>query len=190
MNPHSCNNFKTALVAAYYGRPEKLEEADLVCLRLAKYYNCIGTTGVEINRGETVSNFTKWKALKYLMKDPVEIWDTNLKASYASSYGVSVSDGPKKLEGLRLLKEMLYSVVGKDETGKDITLYQTIYSYQHILELKKWNALGNFDRVSSMIVRALQWKLDDIRASKQFANRKKLKNIDEYSKDILHRDWF
>ena len=41
-----------------------------------------------------------------------------------------------------------------------------------------------------MIVRALQWKLDDIRASKQLANRKKLKNIDEYSKDILHRDWF
>ena len=190
MNPHPCNNFKTALVAAYYGRPEKLEEADLVCLRLAKYYNCIGTTGVEINRGETVSNFTKWKALKYLMKDPVEIWDTSLKASSAASYGVNMGDGPKKLEGLRLLKEMLYSVIGKDELGRDVKLYQTIYCYQHILELKKWNALGNFDRVSSMIVRALQWKLEDIRATKSLAHRKKLKEIDEYSKDILHRDWF
>ena len=190
MNPHPCNNFKSALVAAYYGRPEKLEEADLVCLRLAKYYNCIGTTGVEINRGETVSNFTKWKALKYLMKDPVEIWDTSLKASSAASYGVNMGDGPKKLEGLRLLKEMLYSVVGKDELGRDVKLYQTIYCYQHILELKKWNALGNFDRVSSMIVRALQWKLEDIRATKALAHRKKLKESDEYSKDILHRDWF
>ena len=190
MNPHPCNNFKSALVAAYYGRPEKLEEADLVCLRLAKYYNCIGTTGVEINRGETVSNFTKWKALKYLMKDPVEIWDTSLKASSAASYGVNMGDGPKKLEGLRLLKEMLYSVVGKDELGRDVKLYQTIYCYQHILELKKWNALGNFDRVSAMIVRALQWKLEDIRATKALAHRKKLKEINEYSKDILHRDWF
>ena len=190
MNPCQYNGFKTALVAAYYGRPEKLEEADKVCLLLAKYYNCIDTTGVEINRGETVSNFTKWKALKYLMKDPVEIWDTSLKASSAASYGVNMGDGPKKLEGLRLLKEMLYSVIGKDELGRDVKLYQTIYCYQHILELKKWNALGNFDRVSSMIVRALQWKLEDIRATKSLAHRKKLKEIDEYSKDILHRDWF
>src|SRR5574344_1290372 len=149
MEPCKYNGFKTALVAAYYGRPEKLEEADKVCLLLAKYYNCIGTTGVEINRGETVSNFTKWKALKYLMKDPVEIWDTSLKASSAASYGVNMGDGPKKLEGLRLLKEMLYSVIGKDELGRDVKLYQTIYCYQHILELKKWNALGNIDRVSS-----------------------------------------
>ena len=41
-----------------------------------------------------------------------------------------------------------------------------------------------------MIVRALQWKLEDIRATKALAHRKKLKESDEYSKDILHRDWF
>ena len=190
MNPMPCNNFKTALVCAYYGRPEKLEEADKVCYLLARYYNCIGTTGVEVNRGETVSNFTKWKALKYLMKDPVQIWDTSLKSQVASSYGVTIGDGPKKLEGLRLLKEMLYSVIGKDELGNDIKLYHTIYSYQHILELKKWNNLGNFDRVSSMIIRGLQHRLADIEAAKQLAHRKKLKDKDEYSKDILHRNWF
>lgn len=190
MNPMPCNNFKTALVAAYYGRPEKLEDADKICLLLAKYYNCIGTTGVEVNRGETVSNFTKWKALKYLMKDPVQIWDTSLKSSVASTYGVNIGDGPKKLEGLRLLKEMLYSSIGKDDLGNDVKLYQTIYSYQHILELKKWNSLGNFDRVSSMIVRALQWRLSDIEASKALAHRKKVKEVDAYSKDILHRSWF
>ena len=73
---------------------------------------------MKLNRGETVSNFTKWKALKYLMKDPVQIWDTSLKSQVASSYGVTIGDGPKKLEGLRLLKEMLYSVIGKDEVRK------------------------------------------------------------------------
>ena len=189
MNPCQYNGFKTALVCAYYGRPEKLEEADKVCLLLAKYYNCVGTTGVEINRGETVSNFTKWKALKYLMKDPVQIWDTTLKGATVGTYGVNMSDGAKKLEGLRLLKEMLYTVIGKDDLGNDVYLFQTIYDYQTILELKKWNSLGNFDRVSQMIIRALQWKLEDIEAAKALAHRKKvLENPD--TRNILMRDWF
>ena len=189
MNPCTYNGFKTALVCAYYGRPEKLEQADRVCFYLAIYYNCIGTTGVEINRGETVSNFTKWKALKYLMRDPVQIWDTSIKGAVVGSYGVNMGDGAKKLEGLRLLKEMLYSIVGKNDLGEDIYLFQTIYDYQSILELKKWNSLGNFDRVSEMIIRALQWKLSDIEAAKELAHRKKLKEINN-TKDILHRDWF
>ena len=189
MNPCQYNGFKTALVAAYYGRPEKLEEADKVCLLLAKYYNCIDTTGVEINRGETVSNFTKWKALKYLMKDPVEIWDTSIKGSVVATYGVNMGDGTKKLEGLRLLKEMLYSVIGKDDLGNDVYLFQTIYDYQSILELKKWNSLGNFDRVSEMIIRALQWRLCDIEAAKELAHRKKLVTDDD-KKNILTRAWF
>lgn len=193
MNPHPCNNFKTAEVAAYYGRPETLEEADKVCLMLAKLYNCIGTTGVEINRGETVSNFSKWKALKYLMKDPVQIWDTSLKAQVAASYGVNMGgaggESTKKLEGLRMLKEMLYTVIGQDELGHDIYLFQTIYDYQSILELKKWNSLGNFDRVSEMIIRALQWKLSDIQAAKELAHRKKVKETNVKT-DILHRNWF
>lgn len=189
MNPCQYNGFKTALVCAYYGRPEKLEEADKVCLLLAKYYNCVDTTGVEINRGETVSNFTKWKALKYLMKDPVQIWDTTLKGATVGTYGVNMSDGAKKLEGLRLLKEMLYTVIGKDDLGNDVYLFQTIYDYQTILELKKWNSLGNFDRVSQMIIRALQWKLEDIEAAKALAHRKKvLENPD--TRNILMRDWF
>ena len=189
MNPSQYNGFKTALVAAYYGRPEKLEEADKVCLLLAKYYNCVGTTGVEINRGETVSNFTKWKALKYLMKDPVEIWDTSIKGNVVSTYGVNMGDGTKKLEGLRLLKEMLYSVIGQDDLGNDVYLFQTIYDYQSILELKKWNNLGNFDRVSEMIIRAIQWRLCDIEAAKELAHRKKVLD-DKDGKNILTRAWF
>lgn len=189
MNPSQYNGFKTALVAAYYGRTEKLEEADKVCLLLAKYYNCVGTTGVEINRGETVSNFTKWKALKYLMKDPVQIWDTTIKGNVVSTYGVNMGDGVKKLEGLRLLKEMLYSVVSKDDLGNDVYLFQTIYDYQSILELKKWNSVGNFDRVSEMIIRALQWRLCDIEAAKELAHRKKLITKED-DKSILNRAWF
>ena len=71
MNPCIKNGFKQKLVASYYGRPDSLEEADRICYYLAVYYNCIGTTCVEVNRGETVKNFRDWRATKYLAKEPL-----------------------------------------------------------------------------------------------------------------------
>lgn len=193
-NPTQYNGFKTKLVCAYYGRPEKLVEADRICYFMARYYNCIGTTGVEVNRGETVSNFGKWKALKYLMKDPVELWDSSIKAKASASYGVNIgggdgNGGTKVLEGLRLLKEMLYSEVGVDKLGKTVYFFQTIYDYQTILELKKWNSKGNFDRVSEMIIHALQWRLKDIKAAKELSHRKKT-TVDNCEDNIWNRTWF
>ena len=195
-NPTQYNGFKTKLVCAYYGRPDKLEEADWICYLMARYYNCIGTTGVEVNRGETVRNFTKWKALKYLMKDPVELWDNSVKAKASATYGINMGGGAgqagvgtKVLEGLRLLKEMLYSEVGKNELGQPIYVFQTIYDYQTILELKKWNSKGNFDRVSEMIIRALQWRLTDVQAAKELSHRKKA-TVNNYKDDILTRGWY
>ena len=47
--------------------------------------------------------------------------------------------------------------------------------------------MGNFDRVSEMIIRALQWRQMDVNAEKEMQRHKKI--IDK-SKDILHRDWF
>ena len=125
------------------------------------------------------------------MKDPVGLWDNSIKGQFSNSYGVNMGgDGQgttKKLEGLRLLKEMLYSEVGKDELGRPKRLFHTIYDYQTILELKKWNSVGNFDRVSEMIMRALQWKMQDDVAAKELEHRKKV--IDK-NKNILHRPWF
>ena len=125
------------------------------------------------------------------MKDPIEIWDNSLKGKVVATYGVNMGGDSggvtKKLEGLRLLREMLYSVVGKDDLGNDIKYYQTIYDYQSILELKKWNSVGNFDRVSEMIIRALQWKLKDVEAAKELANRKK---VNKDTTSIMNREWF
>lgn len=195
-NPTQYNGFKTKLVCAYYGRPEKLEDADWICYLMARYYNCIGTTGVEVNRGETVRNFTKWKALKYLMKDPVELWDNSVKAKASATYGINMGGGAgqagvgtKVLEGLRLLKEMLYSEVGKNALGQPIYVFQTIYDYQTILEVIKWNSKGNFDRVSEMIIRALQWRLSDVQAAKELSHRKKA-TVNNYKDDILSRGWY
>ena len=192
MNPHYLNGFKQKLVACYYGRPDTLEEADRICYLLAKYYNCIGTTNVEINRGETVSNFKKWKALKYLASEPLQVWDPSFKGKVNNTYGYSIGNDAKKLNGLRLLKEFLYEEIGKDEVGNPVRNFHRIYDYQTILELKKWNDKGNFDRVSEMILRGIEWKAYSLDAENELASRKKITeaNIDEHSDSILDRPWF
>lgn len=187
--PRERNGFKPKLCAAYYGRTERLEEADEKFYRLCKWYNCIGTGLVEINRGETVSNFRKWKATKYLGHEPLFVWDATIKEKVSTSYGYSIGNGPKKLDGLRLLKEFLYEVIGNNEFGEDIYVFERFLDYQTILELKKFNADGNFDRISSLILLGIYWKSIDIKGKRELANRKKVTE-DNDKTDIFNRNWF
>lgn len=187
--PRERNGFKPKLCAAYYGRTERLEEADEKFYRLCKWYNCIGTGLVEINRGETVSNFRKWKATKYLGYEPLYVWDSAVKEKVSTSYGYNIGSGPKKLDGLRLLKEFLYEVIGKNEFGEDIYIFERFLDYQTILELKKFNAEGNFDRISSLILLGIYWKSIDIKGKRELASRKKVTE-DNDKTDIFNRQWF
>lgn len=187
--PRERNGFKPKLCAAYYGRTERLEEADEKFYRLCKWYNCIGTGLVEINRGETVSNFRKWKATKYLGYEPLYVWDSAVKEKVSTSYGYNIGSGPKKLDGLRLLKEFLYEVISKNEFGEDIYVFERFLDYQTILELKKFNAEGNFDRISSLILLGIYWKSIDIKGKRELASRKKVTE-DNDKTDIFNRQWF
>lgn len=187
--PRERNGFKPKLCAAYYGRTERLEEADEKFYRLCKWYNCIGTGLVEINRGETISNFRKWKATKYLGYEPLYVWDSAVKEKVSTSYGYNIGSGPKKLDGLRLLKEFLYEVIGKNEFGEDIYVFERFLDYQTILELKKFNAEGNFDRISSLILLGIYWKSIDIKGKRELASRKKVTE-DNDKTDIFNRQWF
>ena len=187
--PRERNGFKPKLCAAYYGRTERLEEADEKFYRLCKWYNCIGTGLVEINRGETVSNFRKWKATKYLGYEPLYVWDSAVKEKVSTSYGYNIGSGSKKLDGLRLLKEFLYEVIGKNEFGEDIYVFERFLDYQTILELKKFNTEGNFDRISSLILLGIYWKSIDIKGKRELASRKKVTE-DNDKTDIFNRQWF
>lgn len=187
--PRERNGFKPKLCAAYYGRTERLEEADEKFYRLCRWYNCIGTGLVEINRGETVSNFRKWKATRYLGYEPLYVWDSAVKEKVSTSYGYNIDSGVKKLDGLRLLKEFLYEVIGKNEFGEDIYVFERFLDYQTILELKKFNAEGNFDRISSLILLGIYWKSIDIKGKRELANRKKVTE-DNDKTDIFNRQWF
>lgn len=187
--PRERNGFKPKLCATYYGRTEQLEEADEKFYRLCKWYNCIGTGLVEINRGETVSNFRKWKATKYLGYEPLYVWDSAVKEKVSTSYGYNIGSSTKKLDGLRLLKEFLYEVIGKNEFGEDIYVFERFLDYQTILELKKFNAEGNFDRISSLILLGIYWKSIDIKGKRELASRKKVTE-DNDKTDIFNRQWF
>ena len=190
MNPHPLNGFKQKLVCTYYGRPDTLEEADRICYLLARYYNCLGTTNVEVNRGETVSNFRKWNALQYLSCEPLYVWDASFKGKVNTTYGFNISGEQHKLDCVRLTKEFLYEEIGKDEQGNPIRNFHRIYDYQTILELKKWSVKGNYDRVSSMLLRGIEWKGFNILAADELEHHKELtpENLDD--NDILNRPWF
>ena len=190
MNPHYLNGYKQKLVCTYYGRPDTLEEADRICYLLARYYNCVGTTNVEINRGETVSNFRKWNALQYLSCEPLYVWDASFKGKVNSTYGFNISGEQHKLDCVRLTKEFLYEEIGKDENGNPIRNFHRIYDYQTILELKKWSSKGNYDRVSSMLLRGIEWKGFNILASDELSHRKDLTPENMNENDILNREWY
>lgn len=185
MNPCAQNGFKPRLCASYYGRPSTLEEADKICLLLAKYFNCVRHTNVEVNRGETVSNFKKWKVTKYLSRRPLYLWADVKNGKEEGDYGYVISDGRMKLDALRLLKELLYSKIGEDENGNEILYLYTISDYQSILELKKWTPKGNYDRVSEMLIRAIEWAAMDAKSKKIL----EYKPVNKYN-DFFSRDWF
>nr|DAQ37974.1 MAG TPA: Terminase large subunit [Crassvirales sp.] len=190
MNPHYLNGYKQKMVATYYGRPDTLEEADKICYYLAVYYNCIGTTNVEVNRGETVSNFRKWNALKFLSCEPLEVFDASFKGKVNTTYGYNISGEQHKLDCVRLTKEFLYEEIGKDEFGNPIRNFHRIYDYQTILELKKWSNKGNYDRVSSILLRGIEWKAMKLNAEDELNHRKDLDVTNLEENDILQRNWF
>ena len=190
MNPHYLNGYKQKMVATYYGRPDTLEEADKICYYLAVYYNCVGTTNVEVNRGETVSNFRKWNALKFLSCEPLEVFDASFKGKINTTYGYNISGEQHKLDCVRLTKEFLYEEIGKDEFGNTIRNFHRIYDYQTILELKKWSSKGNYDRVSSILLRGIEWKAMKLNAEDELNHRKDLDVTNLEENDILQRNWF
>ena len=59
-----------------------------------------------------------------------------------------------------------------------------------VLELKKYSLKGNFDRVSSLLLRAIEWKGKQLRAQDELNSRKELTGANIDSQDILQREWF
>ena len=127
---------------------------------------------------------------------PTGVGKTKLSIELAKKYNAIIVN----CDAMQVYKDMNIATAKiKNEEKEGIKHYlldicnlednYTIYDYQTILELKKWNNIGNFDRVSAMLIRGLQWKLCDVEASKELASRKKI-NTEDTSTNILKRAWY
>lgn len=189
-NPCKYNGFTTKMAACFYGRPDTLEEADKMFYHLCVYYNAIGAGLVEVDRGETVSNMKTWKATKYLKRNPKFLWNDNEKDLGEGEYGIVIGTAKIKLDAIRLTVEMLYEKVSEDASGDDVYILNKIFDLQTITELKKWNMLGNFDRVSTLLLRGIDWKAMDVKAERQLANADELDEDGNVIEDFFNRNWY
>jgi len=138
--------------------------------------------------GETKSNFKAWGALNLLLKEPVVVWDTNIKYKTAGEYGMTVGNDIRKLQGLRLLKAYLYQIVGYTNNNEPIYLFNFIIDLPFLLELQLWDNDGNYDRVSDAILWAFDLKRKDIIATQELQTKKRLQTSN--TKSIFDRVWF
>ncbi len=186
MNPNTyLPHVRKMRVANFFGRPKTMEEADRIALQLCLHYGAHpGMMLAEVDRGETKSNFKKFGHLKLMDKEPVVVWDSKIKVDAPTSYGMRIGNDIRKLQGLRLLKEMLYEKVGEDDEGNDRIVLQTIDDLPFLLELNKWHNDGNFDRVSDAIIEAFAHKKLYTLATLKLKTRKKVKE------SVMTRTWF
>jgi hypothetical protein len=182
---HSLNSFKVwqldnnitpnpnkRLVASYAGRFDTLKENDEILKNTTVFYN--GDLLPEVNRGETITNFKSFGEISRILKDPKSFISKGRYLANAG-LGISIGDGDSKMEGLRMLKELLYTVMSIDELGNKKYFLHYIYDLPFLLELQNYNLLGNFDRVSDAIVAAYQFRIASLKEEKE-RNKPKRKN--------------
>ena len=173
------------MVASYSGRLATMEETDRTALNLCLYYGGFDNMFLpEVNRGETIKNFRLWKNLKLMASDPMYAWDANMSDKEGNKYGIVIGDGGTKSRGLQYLYEDLYTVVGRTNTNAPIYAFQYIYDLPYLEELLKYDYTGNFDRVSTGIVKAY------FSNSNMFASKKVNKEKANDENSIWNRSWY
>ena len=181
---HSLNSFKVwtyedngtplpgkRLVASYCGRYNTLLEYDELLRLVCLFYNA--KVLPEVNRGETLSNFRSFKLLNSrILKDPRSLLE---KGKYApnAGYGMVIGESDAKLEGLRMLKELLYTKNSVGEDGEFKYWLHYIYDLPFLLELQAFNLINNFDRISDAILAAFQYKHTFVKKGSFNKNRNK-----------------
>ena len=140
------------LIGMYVGRPSSLDEYNENLLKIVKY--CNGICMFENDRGDVKPFFKRNKALHLLADEPDFNWKKELIAVKSGrDKGVSIgSNLQRKGAGAIYLKDWLYTVRGYDNNDKKKYNLHYIFDPATLKELQKWNLVGNFDRVSALIV--------------------------------------
>lgn len=175
------------ICAAYVGRMNTMEEADMMAIHLADLYNA--KIVAELNRGTMLQTAKKFGRKKLLAKD-ISDYMEDYEKDRKESYGVVIGSGDNKLDLLGQMSDWLYQVVSVDEDGKPTYVFQRITDIPFIKELTVYNSINNFDRVSTYLVGIKHMKyfaLKHYRSSKTNAKRDVRSNTKSLSSILLGR---
>lgn len=146
------DTFTDRLVAEYSGRPKKASEAYEIALRTLKFYNA--EANYESNLKGLFSYFDKNNCLHYLadvpqiLKDMDFVKSTNLYGNKAKGTHAS-----KQINSWGRLLQADWQVTKAYGDDEDMRLnLHRLRGLGYIEECIKWNADGNFDRVSAGIM--------------------------------------
>ena len=164
------------LVASYCGRLDTMEAVDKLVLYACLRWNC--KVLYEAGTGELVTNFKKWGYRDKLLKDPSSYINRSVDGPHITGYGIVIGDGDIKLEGMRMVRDFLYEIVGKTSDDTPIYRFNQIYDISLLLELDRFIFGRNADRLSSAIVAMFEFRKDSLLLEREANSKSKTNNTD------------
>lgn len=162
------------LVASYCGRLDTMEAVDKLVLYACLRWNC--KVLYEAGTGELVTNFKKWGYRDKLLKDPSSYINRSVNGPRITGYGIVIGDGDIKLEGMRMVRDFLYEIVGKTSDDTPIYRFNQIYDISFLLELDRFIFGRNADRLSSAIVAMFEFRKDSLLLEREANSKSKTNN--------------
>lgn len=162
------------LVASYCGRLDTMEAVDKLALYACLRWNC--KVLYEAGTGELVTNFKKWGYRDKLLKDPSSYINRSVDGPRITGYGIVIGDGDIKLEGMRMVRDFLYEIVGKTSDDTPIYRFNQIYDISFLLELDRFIFGRNADRLSSAIVAMFEFRKDSLLLEREANSKSKTNN--------------
>lgn len=162
------------LVASYCGRLDTMEAVDKLVLYACLRWNC--KVLYEAGTGELVTNFKKWGYRDKLLKDPSSYINRSVDGPRITGYGIVIGDGDIKLEGMRMVRDFLYEIVGKTSDDTPMYRFNQIYDISFLLELDRFIFGRNADRLSSAIVAMFEFRKDSLLLEREANSKSKTNN--------------
>jgi hypothetical protein len=141
---YSAEKTSDIIVAEYTGRPETSEDYYQQVMMLLQYYNakCL----YENQFKDMKTYFQNKNVLHLLAPQPMIVKDIIPKSEVNRGYGIHMPIQLKQAAVI-YLKEWLMTPINDTETNID-----RLYSLPLLQELLRFNFVGNFDRVSSLLI--------------------------------------
>ncbi len=138
------------IVASYVGRPHSQDEYNRNMFMLADYYNA--KIGFENDRGEVIAYARRHRKLNRLQEEFEMLDKKDLRSKTVKrQYGMHTTEARKR-QGELYIRDWLNTVRSKNEDGSQVLNMHKIYDLALLQELIKFNHMGNFDRVMSLMV--------------------------------------